>query len=215
MESAVGPLQVRIFDASQIQAEFSQCQDLSEIIQSLEKKCWQDGRVICEIHVNGLYLSEEDERRFAGTLLSDLNNLEIRTRDPEVLVDEALVSVQSWIPQIKVASLGTAQALQEGDLSGGLKKMKQIFEGCRWLSDALLLLKNLSLRGTESWTQDWARCERDFTALTRGLLSALESKDYVLVADQLEYDMSNVLDKWLELLQAKYTMAKEAPVFQK
>ena len=44
-----------------IQSEFGHCQSLSEVVKSLEQKLWSQDQVICQIHVNGLFLSELEE----------------------------------------------------------------------------------------------------------------------------------------------------------
>jgi hypothetical protein len=78
----------------------------------------------------------------------------------------------------------------------------KVLDSCRWLSDWLFLVK----KSCGNWahvkiSEDiWRRAELTFTNVLRDLCSAYENKDFVALADILEYELSNSLGQWLELV---------------
>lgn len=196
-------MQILKFDRETISTEFSDCQNLGEVIGKLERIQWQLGHVICEVHVNGMFLNEQDENRLSPTNTAEIDTLEVKTRPPEELIKETVDSVYIWLPKVKEASLKVADELRQGRVAEGLRRMKDIFDGCHWLSDALGLLKSVLFVESQSLTgaslTAWTECELSFSNTVKEIMEAFEGRDYVLLADVLEYELSNTLDKWLEL----------------
>ena len=183
----------------EIEAQFSNCPTLRDVIQQLEGQAWEEGHVVCEVRINGIHLTEKEEQQFGDASSKIINSLEILTRTPEELVQEALTSYQDFLPEIKQMSIECSEKFREQDS----QQFTGVLEGCRWFTDAIVLLKN----NVEAWGQNspkdygWQECEVNYTQVVKGLLVAFEAQDYSLVADLLEYELTNCLDGWLELFE--------------
>ena len=64
---------------------------------------------------------------------------------------------------------------------------------------ALSALKPRMLPVESSLTQ-WSAAEAKSRAMIRELLQAFERQDFVLVSDVLEYEMYNLMEAWLEVI---------------
>ena len=77
-----------------------------------------------------------------------------------------------------------------------------VLEGCQWIIDTLVHARQASTRSEQNYfaEEDWAQAEKDFSQMIRQVLVAYESRDYILVADLLEYELTTCLDRWNNLI---------------
>lgn len=201
--------EVEKFNRGDFQADpFSSCGNLREVIGQIEGRARGRGRVVCGISVNGMRLSEQDELRLANTELKDIEFIEVETEDPAHLVRSTLDSQLALINEIERVGLACAEAFRRPDLSQAEALLLSLLDGCRWLTDSLM-----ALRGAESWwassetdLSQWNEAENDFRRVTKEVLGAVETKDLILLADLLEYDLANSLGRWrdqIKILQEK------------
>lgn len=182
-----------------ILSEFESCNNLSEVIDSLEKEYWTKGRVVCEIRVNGVFLTEEDESRLGQENISAIERLEIKSRLPKELMMDAVQSYRELIPEIKNNVLDAAECYREMDVKRAQESFSSVLDACRWLTDALFLLK----KNVRNWLrtdldgEGWKTCEARYIEVIKEIMVAFEAKDYVLLSDLLEYELANSLDEWL------------------
>lgn len=191
------------WQSADIGNSFSDCRDLGEVISKLEKQKWQEGKVICEVLVNDLKLTESDESKFSRTTLEELKTLSVRVKSPDELINGAQESLICWVPIVQDKAIAVAEQLRNGNYVMAMQNLKKVFEGCTWLSDALVLLRNLALGDRlidPVFASNWNQQESQFNQLIRDLMGSLERKDYLELADLLEYEVSSNLDKWLEIL---------------
>lgn len=184
--------------------EFNQFGDLGSVISELENRAWDKGGVICEVWVNGLFLDENEETKFSDTKMNEIESLEVMVRSPDGLVKDSLQSIKEWIPKVKSISLEVSELFREGNHEKAHGLFRDTLDGCLWLTDALRLLKGVLLQTEdESQTQTrirWTACEGRFSQVVGELLEGYKNRDFVLVADVLEYDLTTVLEEWFEML---------------
>ena len=180
------------FEKNEIEDQFEKCNNLKEIIEDVEKSGHPSGQYVCRINVNGLGIGEEDEVKFATTRREDINDLEIVFGSLEELVSGLLKSYVLWIPNIKRVLLDTANHFQAGDLEKGQKSFIVMLDSCRYYINSLIELKRASKEISES-----VFVEEHFAALIREIMKAYERKDFVLVADLVEFELFNLFDTWL------------------
>ncbi len=196
----------------QIQIEFSDCENLKEIITSVESRMWDNGEVVCEIFVNGFALHEEDETRFSASALADIKELKVQSNRPEELVQQTLQSITTYIPDL--AKETDALANRYRDIHGpGVKDqatidkevtqvLSEVLEGFRWLTDAIFLIR----AQLENWThivdlvEDWKELEGKHTRAFKELINSFDKNDQTLIADVLEYDIADVLEDWRRII---------------
>ena len=204
-------MQTTTWSAEDLQAEFNGFDSLAEVIRAIEDRLWRDGEVVCEIRVNGMFLDEEDEEKFAKERLEGVECLEVRTQRPKDLLRQTVESTRSYIPNIKESSVKAADLYQAGKEQEASQLLSHILESSRWLIDALFLIK----KSCQDWAEvgvaesKWREAELEFAEVVRSIYSAFEQKDTVLLSDYLEYELSNCLDKWLEVLKGVDKMVEE------
>ena len=196
----------------QIQIEFSDCENLKEIISSVETRMWDSGEVVCEIYVNGFALHEEDETRFSTSALADIKELKVQSNRPEELVQQTLQSITTYIPDLAKETDELANRYR--DIHGpGVKDqatidnevthtLSEVLEGFRWLTDAIFLIRTQ----LENWShlgdlvEDWKELEEKHTKALKELITSFDKKDQTLIADVLEYDIADVLEDWRRII---------------
>ncbi|MBK8203895.1 MAG: hypothetical protein IPK68_16795 [Bdellovibrionales bacterium] len=195
-------MQKTTWTAEQIDAEFGDLGSLSEVIKVIEGYFWRRGEVICDIRVNGMFMDGKDEIRFASEKVENLESIEVKSQRPLDLLAETLRSVSEYLPRVRESAIIVAERFQQGSNEEAHRLCLKVLDSCRWLSDWLFLVK----KSCGNWadvkvSEDlWRRAELTFTNVLRDLCSAYENKDFVALADILEYELSNSLEQWLELV---------------
>jgi hypothetical protein len=197
-------MEVLNYSGSDLQQEFSGCGTLGEVVSELEKKLRARGRVVCHISVNGMRFSEADEQRLAETAVTDLTRLTIECERPENLVQSTIRSQIQLCGELQRVALQTAEIFRKLDLHPAQSHLISLLDGCRWFTDGLAALKAAPPEILpEAFDQKrWDGNEAEFAKAVKEVLTAVENRDYVLIADLLEYDVGNALDRWRDLLGA-------------
>ena len=192
----------------EIQQNYRSADTLGDVIEIIEKEYWKKGQVLCEIRVNDMYLSEEDEGSFSGSKIDEVSKLFFRTQNVDQLYQESLISILDIIPRIGKESIDVSDLIRNGEIKSATTSLTEIFDSSHWLSNALNLLKPVIFKRTqdENLSDEWSSCERVFESLIREILGAIEKKDYSLLSDLLEYEMAGILEKWLVILDGQDKM---------
>jgi hypothetical protein len=181
---------------------YSTCQSLSEVISSIESDCAKRGEVVCEININGMVLTEEQELKFAKSDVEEIKQLTIKVSGLGDLLDDSLVAIWQYIPEMARISLSASDKFRKDELEQGCASLSSIIQGSSWLVDMFTQLRSnriIALKGLSE--EQWSRNEVTLLDVTKQMSQALERKDYVLLADVLEYDWITVLQDWLTLLR--------------
>lgn len=187
----------------EISADFPQAQTLSEVIGELEAKFQLKGEVICEIQVNGVAIDEEDEVRLAETPVTDIESLIICSSEPARLVDQALNSCREFVPHVKDACVRTSEKFRGNDAASAQSQFVETMEGCYWLVDTLRHIRGASNKSDSIQNLDqWTNHEQKMAQVVREVVVAYEAKDFVLVADLLEYELSEAVSSWETVLKS-------------
>lgn len=188
---------------TELSTEFPKAKTLSEVIGELEATFQLKGEVICEIQVNGIAISEEDEVRLGETPVTEIESLIICSSEPARLIDQALASCREFIPHVKQSCIRTSEKLRSTDVAGAQNQFIETMEGCYWLVDTLRHVRGASKSSATSPGLDqWTAYETKMAAVVRDVVTAYEAKDYVLVADLLEYELSEAVAAWETALSA-------------
>ncbi|MCB0362257.1 MAG: hypothetical protein KDD35_06030 [Bdellovibrionales bacterium] len=207
-------MEVRTWSADQLRLEFVELVSLAQVIEAVESRFWKQGKVVCEIKVNGMSLDEKDEVRFASENIDGIRELQISVQNPNDLLVTTLTTAQAYLPKIKESAILAADYFQRGRQEDGHQLCLKILDSCKWLSDLLFLIK----KSCHNWAKvnlpesSWKRAEIQFSEAVRLLYSSYEEKDNVSLADSLEYDLSNSIDTWRELLSLLTLEMDEKPV---
>lgn len=195
-------MQTENWNSEDIFDSFGQCENLYEVIDELESHYSKKGQLVCEIRVNDMLLEEDDEDRFGTTPVKDIKTLVVSIGSLDELVDDVHDAFLECIPSLQETSLRASEFFRSGDVKRAQNIFSALLEGCQWLVDTLVHTRRASVRYSSGlFTEDrWHEVEKEFSLNIRQVLVAFEKRDYALLADILEYDVTATLDGWLPLL---------------
>ena len=100
------------------------------------------------------------------------------------------------------------KCLQEGQLEWVNTHFVDLAEGLNWYVESLYVVKSSIRTLTENQKIDdsWIKAEKRFHATVKEMVTAFEGQDYILLQDVMEYDLPDILNKWLELLDTEVKM---------
>lgn len=187
---------------SELRSFYNENISLGRVFKDIEQDLRSANQVVCRYIVNGLELAEADEARFATVTLDQVETLEYLTENSRDLV---VTVMRGWIealPELILKTEHLSQRMRAQGLSGLYKSIHDLVQNCEFLVDSILSLKELMgdqhLVGNPV---DWLKAEGQSQKTVAEALRALENKDFVLLADVLEYDLSNVLQMWHDNLK--------------
>lgn len=202
--------------SDQIAKDFTDCETIGEVLNRLETIAASRGEVICEIRLNGEVINEQDEARLSEDKektnpRSAIQSLSVRSDRPDHLIGQALRSSLSFIPLLTKASIDTATRFREGDVHMGSEQLGEALEGCQWFVETIH-----HARGAASGigfgvhqVERWQQAEQMLFNVITELTATFDRKDYSLVADLLEYELTTALEMWVPVLGAE---AERRPV---
>ena len=180
---------------------------MGDVIRRLETMAASRGEVICEIRVNGHLLNELEEADLTGdgemkNPSAGLQSLSIRCDRPQHLILQALRSTQAFIPLLVKASLDTSRRFREGDVAAGNTQLNEALEGCQWFVETIHHARGAASgigEGIEG-IERWHAAERMLSEVLTELTTTFDRKDFTVVSDILEYDLTAALEMWAPVL---------------
>lgn len=193
--------------SDEIARDFKDCTTVGEVIRRLETMAASRGEVICEIRVNGRLLDENEEADLTGASemknpRAGLQSLSIRCDRPQHLILQALRSTLAFIPLLVRASLDTSRRFREGDISNGSIQLSEALEGCQWFVETIHHARGAASgigEGIDS-IERWHAAEQMLSQVIAELTTTFDRKDFTVVSDILEYDLTAALEMWAPVL---------------
>jgi hypothetical protein len=193
----------RSWSQKDIQVEFSDCCSLQEIINKVTQQRRKVNELICDIRVNGEFLSEERERELAGLARGELQHLKIMSQSQEELIESSLKTQIELIVSLKTQVVQCYSGFRNQKVQETYGVFCTVLEGCQFLAEALGLIKqNLIAVEVSLSDVEWQPAEEQFQGSVKELLLAYENKDIQLAADVLEYELGESLVSWENVLRS-------------
>jgi hypothetical protein len=198
------------WDKNEVEKQFAECMTLKEIIRRIETDFSLRGEVICEIRVNGMILDEGDETKFAESPRQEIQDIAIRSNKPADLINDALASAHAFLPELEDSCLKTAEMFRGSNLQESQNSFNTCLEGCQWLVDTLMHVRGAASGVGQPIHQPerWFEAEKVIARVIREMSEAYSKKDFVLVADLLEYELTGALIVWKEALAIERPLRK-------
>lgn len=192
-------MEVMSWTQTELEEKFPGCRRLNEIVGAIEQRAEVEGKVVCRIIVNDMKFNEEDESRFGQTQISEIKKLSVELESTDKLVAETLISLKQGLAAIRDRSVEAADLIRENPTGRAQIEFSSVMEETNFLMEALSALKPRMLP-VESALEQWASAEAKSRAMIQELLKAFEGQDFILVSDVLEYEMYNLMETWLEVI---------------
>lgn len=176
---------------------------LERVFSDIEVDLRAENQVVCKFIVNGLELAEEEEARFLEVTLDEVETLEYMAENSKDLVGLVMRGWIEALPELIKSTEDLSQRIRAQGFSGLMKSIHDLVHNCEFLVDSILSLRGMiGEQGLGDTAIDWTAPEIASKKTVQEALKALENKDFVLLADVLEYDLNNVLQMWHENLKS-------------
>ncbi|MEN0058090.1 MAG: hypothetical protein AAGB31_04595 [Bdellovibrio sp.] len=175
---------------------------LEKVFGDIERDLSSTNQVVCRYIINGMEISESDEEKFSKVSLRQIETLEYLTENGRDLTSIVLKGWIEALPELMLNTERLAQRMRTQGFRDLLKPIHDLIQNCEYLIDSTMVIKGTlgdSFLGANP--VDWFKTEELSQKTLKEALLALEKKDFVLLADVLEYDLNNVLQMWLDHLR--------------
>lgn len=201
----------KIFDVSEIKAEFPNALKIGEIFTALEQQTQAKGEIVCRFSVNGMQVSENEESKFSDFDISELQEICIETENPERLLDEVIQNWLQGLPKMIQETDALSQEIRFKGIETRLKDFVDLVDSCQFLIESLISLRTLCSSSSVVQSKSWAENEKLTSLAIQEALNVFEKKDLVLLADVIEYDLGHCLQSWFETLNELRKDVRETP----
>jgi hypothetical protein len=188
------------YDKSDLLQAFGKDSDLSQIFSAVEELLRARGEVVCQFRVNGLNLTEENEKKLAQVPIHDIELLEVESQLPSDLIGLILREWTLQLPSMIDQADRLSKALREKGFEGQMRALVQLIDSCQMLVDSLVSFDSLYADHALLQSNAWKSAESFMAKSIGEALEAFQKKDLVLLADVMEYDIGQALVNWSELL---------------
>ncbi|MGZ3769182.1 MAG: hypothetical protein ACXVCP_11485 [Bdellovibrio sp.] len=174
---------------------------LAQVFKDIEQDLRSNNQVVCRYIVNGLEINECDELRFSSVSLEEIETLEYLTENSRDLIGLVLKGWIDSLPELMKNTESLTKRLRSQGFSGLLKPIHDLVQNCEYLIESIKTIKfSMGDQMLGTTAIDWSKAEESSKATVGEAIRAMENKDFVLLADVLEYDLNNVLQMWLDNL---------------
>lgn len=175
---------------------------LKKVFADIENDLRSSNQVVCRYILNGLEIAEADEARFSTVTLEQVDTLEYVAENSRDLTGIVLKGWIEALPELMRKTEHLAQRMRAQGFSGLLKPIHDLVHNCEFLIESAMALKEMMGDQFQGGSPaNWAQAEENSKKTVLEALRALENKDFVLLADVLEYDLNNVLQMWCDHLK--------------
>lgn len=166
---------------------------LSDILNLIQSEL--DERIIEKIFINEVEVNQE---YLTDDLIEidDIKELKIETKTIDSLISDTLDEIKVYLPKLKNGCIDAADLFRNNELKEANDKFQLILNGIEWytktISRILTLLEDDELKD---------QLENELILMNttlKELIDAHENEDIVLVADILEYELIEFIDRFIE-----------------
>lgn len=194
-------MEVRKWTRTELAEQYPNCGFLKDVVQSVEAEAKDVGKVVCTITLNGKKLNESDEIRFAATQVAAIDSLAVELEETQKLVADTLISLREGLVAMQNRSLRVADLVRVDPAGPAHQGFASLMEETRYLTEALQALRHRMVE-TDDQARLWKAAEGKSQSVIRELIKAFQVQDFVLVGDVLEYEMFNLMEAWVHVIDS-------------
>lgn len=166
------------YKVSQLPFEVASSMNLKEMIVQLENYFSVREEVVCDIRVDGMLISDQQETEMAEFQVGSIAEIQVRTSDIAGLQEEVLRSLLGVCDSLVLSAPELTQFLRYGEEKHFYKNISGLLE------QSSSLIEGMTYSGYE-----FRALSQALSSLMKQLSSVLEKRDFILAADLLEYDL--------------------------
>jgi hypothetical protein len=176
---------------------------VGEVLDQLRTEIGDAGKLITAIAIDGQLLESESQREKArARLQSKVERIELTVEEPKALLHKGLSDTRDFLQSLRRDFVAAATAFRLGD------EVTANDDLVRCLDDLKLVLTGMSAASrlpgaemeTDSLKQTLVSANARLLPVLDSMYKAQAAGDYVSLADGLEYDLTEIADEWLSVL---------------
>ena len=189
---------------------------LGEILEQIQKYHVMQGTIMSKVSIDG-ELEEFDFESEKGSEtrlrdISEIEKLEVEINSIQEIVARNLNNAEDYLERLIPGIQRAAELFQGENEIEANKFFLKIVDGMEWLSqilDSVIKVLKLDQGQVEFKGKTLPERQAKLVELTKQLLEANQNKDWVLVADLLEYEIGPFYLEWADFLPELKSRASE------
>jgi len=174
-------------------------QTLEQVLRCVQEQRCEPGRVIVGLRCDGLELHGEEMRDRLARSAASLNRLEVFTGSPFRLVVDAMTQCATALGESDAERRRAADLLTEGAIAEGVGVLSELIRVYQQIHTAVgqsLEMLALDARTVVVNGRSLHDSFEDPKALLLRVRQALLSRDYVMLADIMQYEFDELIGQW-------------------
>ncbi len=160
-----------------------------ELLEELESKHLGEGKVIGSVHFDGEEVTEFRDESVLTRPIRSIAEVKIDAVSLREMVTSAVVESETYLLNLETSLVDVAETFRQQQADQANSKLTQVFEGIKMF---VALLRGIELSLFNGSNNGPSRVEQTFEEMTptlESLIQAQTQKDWVLVADILEFEL--------------------------
>lgn len=184
-----------IIDGKECGRKISEFSNLEELLSAAMAEDAMQNRIVTDVLINDENFSEIYPHQAEDMDCSDIEKVEIRTRQAENMAVDASGELEKAGKMMEQGAKTIASLLREDRQTDALEMFQDLLDVTRDFMSLLAHLRDRFLGGAD---QEFIRKTEDFSNLITELSQVLENGDWILLADMLEYEFAPACVAWQE-----------------
>ncbi len=176
--------------------------ELGDLLDAIQKDKLEKGQFLFKIKVNDQDI-EFGSPEFRDTPVANIQKLEIETSSLASMVNENIDNGVLYLSKLTPGLEQVAAMLRDGQHQEANSILLDIVDGVDWFSQLIELViqaKGLDVENTQYNGKNLLERKTQLVGLTESILSSFQAKDWVKLADLLEFEFLPYYNDWAEVL---------------
>lgn len=165
-----------------------------EVVREVMAQLSRDGRGAVSVLINGeSVLPDEIQSRWCGNLLEADTEIEVTSQSISELVHQSLTELEQLLPELPQACSMLARVFQGDEAESGFQyfdEFARLWSEIKRREQQVVNALGLDLSEVEVEGRSLSAWHETLNARLQEAIKALETRDYVLLGDLLEYELT-------------------------
>jgi|WetSurMetagenome_2_1015567.scaffolds.fasta_scaffold292912_2 hypothetical protein len=196
------PMTRYFLDSQEIAIPFD-ASTITQVLKHVEAVHLSPNTVVRQIQVDGLPLVPDPKEQFdLRCEIEKRDRIEIFTGTVRDIADNSISEALDYLDRVEAAIPSLSNTFQTSPNSEAFQHLRQLYEGLYWLNLLLDKLKaNFQKDFEKAIVQGIPAAEQHqkFIAILKQLIESQERRDFGLISDLLQYEISPLVSVWREM----------------
>jgi molecular chaperone GrpE (heat shock protein) len=188
-----------LLKGKEVMDSYFECDDVLQVVTQIKDQMEREKKVVCSIKLNDKEIPEDQEPSLVQFKLSNVRILEVEYCEYDEFYAEFIDSTTKFVTDLKQI----CPYLSESIYDQKTERFQHLFQDFIESLDSLMTaLHFIHYKGDQRANEtQWSEVEKRTSAVLQQVLQLYPAKDFVSLADVFDYEMIDVLEDWLRLLQ--------------